>query len=193
MSSCELCSADVTQVPDGGAAKSLPPVLRDHTSNVSTVCRCLVCRTCLVEPALLIAYCDLTCTSPEVAASILRKCKWNIRQVGSLSRGVFMPLRASSGHRAPNCNSLLRAHLALGQAKSAVRWTNGEFVQGLARLGVDSIVKIRDSLKSMRAELTSPSKFKDFYAYAFDISRWDRVDSSCNVTRGWQTRRAESS
>ncbi|EKX40557.1 hypothetical protein GUITHDRAFT_113343 [Guillardia theta CCMP2712] len=131
---------------------------------------------------------EITQASPEVAASILRKCKWNIRQaievywesadfcspaVDSSAIEALFDKYKDSDDNAIGVDGLINFCNDLEippddlrmlyfcynlKAKSAVRWTNAEFVQGL---------------KHMRSELSSPSKFKDFYAYAFDISRQD--------------------
>ncbi len=57
--------------------------------------------------------------------------------------------------------------------KNSVRWTKQEFIQGLVRLGCDSIAKIKDRFHAMQADLIDPIRFKAFYSFAFDISRMD--------------------
>ena len=57
--------------------------------------------------------------------------------------------------------------------KSSVRWTKQEFIQGLMRLGCDSVQKIKDKFHSMQADLIDPLKFKSFYSFAFDLSRME--------------------
>ena len=56
---------------------------------------------------------------------------------------------------------------------SAVRWTKLEFIQGLMKLGCDSISKIKERFHSMQADLVDPIRFKAFYSFAFDISRME--------------------
>jgi len=56
-------------------------------------------------------------------------------------------------------------------AQTMCEYTHDEFVNGLAKLGLDSIRKIKDKLPRMRAELEDPNSFREIYAYAFLFSR----------------------
>ncbi|KAL6761576.1 Cullin binding-domain-containing protein [Haematococcus lacustris] len=50
-------------------------------------------------------------------------------------------------------------------------FTKDEFISGMVKLGCDSMDKLRNKLPELRAELKSPSRFKDIYNYAYTFSR----------------------
>jgi hypothetical protein len=50
-------------------------------------------------------------------------------------------------------------------------FTAKEFKDGLMKLGVDSIDKLRKKLPELRGELSSDVTFKPIYNYAYDFSR----------------------
>jgi len=56
---------------------------------------------------------------------------------------------------------------------SAVHWPRAEFIGGMANLGCDSVEKIKSSFAGMEGELQDAGRFKEFYSYAFDVSRRD--------------------
>ncbi|KAJ9528545.1 hypothetical protein QJQ45_020474 [Haematococcus lacustris] len=57
-------------------------------------------------------------------------------------------------------------------------FTKDEFISGMVKLGCDSMDKLRNKLPELRAELKSPSRFKDIYNYAYTFSREVRLPGS---------------
>lgn len=55
-------------------------------------------------------------------------------------------------------------------AKTMCEYTRDEFIGGLAKLGCDSIEKIRRRLPDMRADLRDAAKFREIYVYAYGFS-----------------------
>lgn len=56
-------------------------------------------------------------------------------------------------------------------AEVMCEYSRAEFEGGLAKLGVDSLEKLRALLPQLRAELGDPSKFRGIYQYAYLFSR----------------------
>lgn len=56
-------------------------------------------------------------------------------------------------------------------AATMCEYTRAEFVQGLQKLGLDSIEKLQKRLGDLRSELKDETKFKEIYKYAFMFSR----------------------
>lgn len=57
------------------------------------------------------------------------------------------------------------------RAESMGEYSQTEFEGGLARLGVDSIDKLKKKLPELRAQLENPSYFKEIYNFAYLFSR----------------------
>jgi len=57
------------------------------------------------------------------------------------------------------------------KVKTAVNWTRAEFMEGMVRLGYDSIAKVKAGFPTLQSDMLEPHKFKAFYAFAFDVSR----------------------
>uniref|UniRef100_A0A7S0VA35 Defective in cullin neddylation protein n=1 Tax=Hemiselmis tepida TaxID=464990 RepID=A0A7S0VA35_9CRYP len=57
------------------------------------------------------------------------------------------------------------------QVKSPVKWTQMEWVSGMTRMGCDSVAKVKSKMISLQADLVDPNRFKQFYAFSFDMSR----------------------
>mmetsp|Transcript_13398 Transcript_13398/g.34367 ORF Transcript_13398/g.34367 Transcript_13398/m.34367 type:complete len:252 (-) Transcript_13398:1458-2213(-) len=56
-------------------------------------------------------------------------------------------------------------------AATMCEYSRDEFVNGLAKLGIDSIDKLKASLDKLRNELKDETKFRDIYNYAFSFAR----------------------
>jgi hypothetical protein len=52
-------------------------------------------------------------------------------------------------------------------------FTREEFINGLEKLNVDSIEKLKAKLPQLREDLTDPFKFKEIYRYAFNFMKED--------------------
>ncbi len=50
-------------------------------------------------------------------------------------------------------------------------FTKAEFMEGMLKMGVDSVDKLKKKLPDLRAELSNPDRFHDIYNYAYLFSR----------------------
>lgn len=56
-------------------------------------------------------------------------------------------------------------------AKTMGVYAQEEFVQGLTKLGCDSIESLKKKLPGLKQDLNDPAKFKEIYKFIFDFSR----------------------
>ena len=50
-------------------------------------------------------------------------------------------------------------------------YTQEEFINGMTKLGCDSIESLRKKIPNLKQELANPAKFKEIYKFIFDFSR----------------------
>lgn len=72
----------------------------------------------------------------------------------------------------PIAQLVLSWHL---NAATMCEYSRDEFIQGLSKMGCDSLDKLKRKLPELRAELRSADKFKDIYNYAYMFSREVRL------------------
>lgn len=56
-------------------------------------------------------------------------------------------------------------------AESMGEFSKSEFSEGMLKMGVDSLDKLKKKLPDLRAELLNPERFHDIYNYAYMFSR----------------------
>jgi DCN1-like protein 1/2 len=57
------------------------------------------------------------------------------------------------------------------QAATQCEFTRSEFVDGMTRLGCDSIEKLRKRCETLDKEIQDPQNFKDFYLFTFNFAK----------------------
>lgn len=57
------------------------------------------------------------------------------------------------------------------RAKTPCEFTRSEFVDGLLRLNVDSLRKLKVAVSGLRSMIDSPDDFRSFYIYSFDYNK----------------------
>eukprot|EP00347_Sterkiella_histriomuscorum_P007128 403350156 len=57
------------------------------------------------------------------------------------------------------------------QAQTMGFYTQEEFINGMTKLGCDSIESLRKKIQNLKQELANPAKFKEIYKFIFDFSR----------------------
>jgi DCN1-like protein 1/2 len=57
------------------------------------------------------------------------------------------------------------------RAKSAEKLTHQEFVNGMIRIGCESVEDVKKKLPALRDDLSDAGTFKEFYLFCFDFSR----------------------
>jgi hypothetical protein len=62
-------------------------------------------------------------------------------------------------------------------------YSREEWVNGLTRMGTDSLDKLRSKLPELRGELRDPARFQEVYAFAFSWAREVRRRAVCVKTR----------
>lgn len=60
-------------------------------------------------------------------------------------------------------------------AGSMGEFTKSEFSEGMLKMGVDNLDKLKKKLPDLRAELSNPDRFHDVYNYAYMFSREVRL------------------
>mgnify|MGYP006291554771 CR=1 FL=1 len=63
-------------------------------------------------------------------------------------------------------------------AEAMGEFKKSEFSEGMLKMGVDTLDKLKSKLPELRAELSNPDRFHDIYNYAYMFSREVRM-------RGW--------
>lgn len=56
-------------------------------------------------------------------------------------------------------------------AKTPCEFSRTEFVDGLMRLGVDSMAKLKKKVHALKGMIVDPVEFRSFYLFAFDYNR----------------------
>lgn len=69
-----------------------------------------------------------------------------------------------------------------GQAKNSYQISRDEWARAMTALHVDSLKKLKGTLSSIRAEITEPEAFKEFYFFVFEFVKEDAATVLSNET-----------